>query len=374
MISNAFGIIYTGGDSMRLKDLAYSRSVAAVPFGGRYRCIDFIMSNMVNSGITNVGIIAQKNYHSLMDHLGSGKEWDLHRKRDGLFMLPPFVTRDNIGMYNGTVDALKSVSGYIRRSSQMYAVFASSYTIFNCSFNDMIEQHIRTGADITIMYNEEYAFDIDSQYEDLRLTLNEHGQVVDMEHNPYRPSTPNKGCGVYLLEKTLLEYLVEEAAAHGRSDFVDGVLLNKIDKLRIYGYKYDGFVARLDSPNSYFASNMALLDPAVRKDLFNEEHAIYTKVKDEVPARFGAHANVKNCIIADGCVIDGEVENSVLFRGVHIARGAKVKNCILMQATQIQENTELNYAVLDKSVIVKRGRRLSGHETFPVLIRKATIV
>ena len=374
MIASAFGIIYTGDDSMRLKDLAYSRSVAAVPFGGRYRCIDFIMSSMVNSGITNVGIIAQKNYHSLMDHLGSGKEWDLHRKRDGLFMLPPFVTRDNTGLYEGTVDALKSVSGYIRRSSQMYAILSGSYTIFNTTFDDMLEQHIRTGADITIMYNEEYVFDKDAQYEDLRLTMDDTGHVTDLEYNPYHPSSINKSCGVFLMEKTLLEYLVEEAAAHGQHDFSEGVLLRKVDKLRIFGYKYSGFVARLNSPNTYFSCNMALLNKEVRKDLFNEEHAIYTKVKDEVPAKFGPNAQVKNCIIADGCVVDGAVEDSVLFRGVHIAKGAKVKNCILMQATQIQENASLNYAVLDKSVIVKRGRNLSGHETFPVLIRKATIV
>jgi glucose-1-phosphate adenylyltransferase len=154
MISNAFGIIYTGDNSLRLKDLTYSRSVAAVPFGGRYRCIDFILSSMVNSGFTNIGIIAQKNYHSLMDHLGYGKEWDLHRKRDGLFMLPPFVTRDNVGIYRGTVEALKSVAGYIRRSSQRYAFLSGSYTIFNTTFHDMMDQHIKTGADITILYNE----------------------------------------------------------------------------------------------------------------------------------------------------------------------------------------------------------------------------
>lgn len=374
MITNAFGVIYTGENSMRLKDLAYSRSIAATPYGGRYRCIDFILSGLVNSGITNVGIIAQKNYHSLMDHVGSGKEWDLHRKRDGLFMLPPYVTRDNVGLYRGTVEALKSVIGYIRRSSQRYAIISGSYTIFNTTFNDMIEQHIKTGADITIMYNEEQSFDPDDQYDDLRLTFDADGRVQDMEINPYHPASPNKSCNVFLMEKTLLEYLVEEASAHGFFHFHEDVLMRNVHKLKIFGYEYKGYVARLNSPQSYFSSNMALLNKATRADLFNDRHPIYTKVKDEVPARYGPAAKSHNSIVADGCVIDGEIENCVLFRGVYIARGARLTNCIVMQAAQIHENAELSYAVLDKSVIVKRGRRLSGHETFPVILRKGSIV
>lgn len=374
MISNAFGIIYTSDNSMRLKDLTYSRSVAAVPFGGRYRCIDFIMSDMVNSGMTNIGIIAQKNYHSLMDHLGSGKEWDLHRKRDGLFMLPPFVTRDNVGLYRGTVEALKSVSGYIRRSSQRYAFLSGSYTIFNTTFHDMLEQHIKTGADITIMYNDETTFDPQDQYEDLRLMVDSRGRVTDMEIDPYRPGSPHKSCDVVLMEKTLLEYLVEEASAHGQYDFQQDVLMRNVNKLKIYGYQYNGYVARLNSPNSFFAANMALLEQKVRQDLFNDEHPIYTKVKDEVPARYGPRAQAKNSIVADGCIIEGEIENCVLFRGVYVAEGAKLKNCIIMQAAQVQENSELSHVVLDKSVIVKRGRHLSGYESFPIITRKGSII
>lgn len=374
MMTNAFGIIYTGDNSMRLKDLAYSRSVAAVPFGGRYRCIDFILSNLVNTGITNVGVIAQKNYHSLMDHLGSGKEWDLHRKRDGLFMLPPFVTRDNVGLYRGTVEALKSVAGYIRRSSQRYVIISGSYTIFNAPFQDMLDQHVATGADITVMYNEEYAFDPQDQYDDLRFILADDGRIVDMEKNPYRPSSVYKSANVYLLEKTLLEYLVEEASAHGLYSFTQDVLMRNVSNLKIFGYKYDGFMARINSPNSYFAANMSLLEKGVRDGLFNEEHPIYTKVKDEVPARYGTQVRAANSIVADGCVIDGEIENCILFRGVHVAKGAKLKNCIVMQAAQIQEKAELDCVVLDKSVIVKRGRKLAGHENFPILIRKGSII
>ncbi len=225
MNNSMFGLIYTGEANAQLRELTFSRSVAAVPFGGRYRAIDFMLSDIVNTGISNVGIITQRNYHSLMDHLGSGKEWDLHRKRDGLFILPPFVTRDNTGVYRGTVDAIRSVMGYIRRSAQKYVILTGSHTLYNTTYDKMLRQHIETGADITIMYNEEHEFNRAEQYDDLRLTINENGRITDLALNPYMPDSPFMGCDAYIMEKTLLEYLVEDAAAHGEFDFMQDVLI-----------------------------------------------------------------------------------------------------------------------------------------------------
>ncbi|MDD3920818.1 MAG: glucose-1-phosphate adenylyltransferase subunit GlgD [Eubacteriales bacterium] len=374
MISNAFGIIYTGDSNMHLRDLTNSRSVAAVPFGGRYRCIDFVLSNMVNSGIDNVGVIAQRNYHSLMDHLGSGKEWDLHRKRDGLFILPPFVTKENTGLYRGTIDALKSVSGYIRRSTQKYVVLSGSHTIFNCPFNEAIAQHIQSGADVTLMYNEDPSFEPEDQFKDLRLHVDAAGRVINMEFDPYRPTSNLQSMNALIMEKTLLEYLVEEAASHGMYHFHRDILLRNMNTLKIYGYRYNGFVARMTSLNSYFKSNMALLRDDVRRDVFNPDHPIYTKVKDEVPACYGKNAVARNSIVADGCVIEGEIDNCVLFRGVHVGAGAYLKNCIVMQASEIQEKAHLEDVIMDKSVVVKRGRNLIGHESFPIVLRKGSMV
>ena len=374
MNGNLFGLIYTGESNLQLRDLTYSRAIAAVPFGGRYRCIDFVLSSMVNSGITNVGVIAQKNYHSLMDHLGSGKEWDLRRKRDGLFILPPFVTKDNTGIYKGTVDALRSCMGYIRRSTQRYVVLTGSHTIYNTTYDAMLEQHISTGADITMLYRNEPQADRDDQFDNVRLSLQSNGRVVDIEVNPFRAQGAARSCDAYILERTLLEYLVEEADAHANYDWVRDVLLQKVQSLKIYGFEYRRYVARLNSMTSYFNHNMALLDPAVRTDLFNPAHRIYTKVKDEVPAVYGVNARVKNSIVADGCIIDGEIEDCVIFRGVRIGAGAKLRRCILMQAAEIQEQCELDHVVLDKSVVVKRGRRLMGHENFPVILRKGSVV
>ncbi|MCI6817937.1 MAG: glucose-1-phosphate adenylyltransferase subunit GlgD [Clostridium sp.] len=374
MTNNAFGLIYTGEANARLRELTFSRSVAAVPFGGRYRVIDFLLSDMVNTGISNVGLITQRNYHSLMDHLGSGKEWDLHRKRDGLFILPPFVTKDNTGMYRGTVDAIRSVLGYVRRSTQRYVILTGSHTLYNTTYDAMLRQHIETGAEITIMYNVEREFNRADQFDDLRLTMDETGRVTDLSLDPYFPTSSFRGCDAYIMEKERLEYLVEEAASHGEYDFMRDVLVKNVDKCRIYGWRYDGYVARLDSVSTFYKHNMELLDPAIRMDLFNPRTPIYTKVKDEVPAKYTDTGRVRNSIVADGCIIEGEVENSVLFRGVHVCKGAVVRDSIIMQACYVGENSTLSNVVMDKGVLILNGRNISGYKTYPVIIRKGTTV
>ena len=374
MTNNAFGLIYTGEANARLRELTFSRSVAAVPFGGRYRVIDFLLSDMVNTGISNVGLITQRNYHSLMDHLGSGKEWDLHRKRDGLFILPPFVTKDNTGMYRGTVDAIRSVLGYVRRSTQRYVILTGSHTLYNTTYDAMLRQHIETGAEITIMYNVEREFNRADQFDDLRLTMDETGRVTDLSLDPYFPTSSFRGCDAYIMEKERLEYLVEEAASHGEYDFMRDVLVKNVDKCRIYGWRYDGYVARLDSVSTFYKHNMELLDPAIRMDLFNPRTPIYTKVKDEAPAKYTDTGRVRNSIVADGCIIEGEVENSVLFRGVHVCKGAVVRDSILMQACYVGESSTLSNVVMDKGVLILNGRNISGYKTYPVIIRKGTTV
>ena len=370
MIHNAFGLIVSGERTTRLKDLTLSRSTAAVPFGGRYRAIDFILSDMVNAGITSVGLVTEKNYHSLMDHLGSGKEWDLHRKRDGLFILPPFMTKDNAGVFRGAVDALRSVMGYVRRTQEDYAILSWPRVVMNVDLVPMMEQHVATGADITILYAEDGSLQPEDQSQDLRLILDEKGRVTDMELDAYRPRSVNRSADVMILKKELLEYLVEEAFARGEYDFHRDILLKKYRTLNIMGYKYDGFLARLESIESYFAANMALLNPDVQADLFNPRHPIYTKVKDEVSARYSVSAQVKNALVADGCVIEGQVENSILFRGVHVKPGARIFNSIVMQGAEVGENVLLDHVILDKGVKILPGRSLQGYDSFPIVIRK----
>ena len=374
-MKDVFGLIYTSDESdMRLRDLTRSRSIAAMPIGGRYRVIDVLLSNLVHSGVSNVGLITQRNYHSLMDHLESGKAWDLNRKRDGLFILPPYVTRSSTGSYSGLLDAIRSNLNYVRRASQRYAMISGSSTVFNMKFDDMMAQHLATGADITILYNVPADDESNGDADRTHLKMDESGRVVDIEVTPHLNTYPNVSMDVYIMDKALLTYLVEVSAAHYRSDFVRDVLIKQLGELKIYGYKYDGYVSRIDSIASYYKLNMDMLDESIRTPLLYRPNPVYTKVKDEVPARYEAGAKVVNCLVADGCIIEGTVENSVLFRGVRVGKGAVVRNCILMQGVEVQDGAQLSNVISDKDAFIKRDRRIVGQESYPVVIEKNAVI
>ena len=286
MIHDTFALIYTGDQNPLLRELTLSRSVAAVPFGGRYRCIDFVLSNLVNSGIDNVGLIMQKNYHSLMDHLGSGKEWNLNRKHDGLFILPPFMTKDNAGVFRGDIDAIHSVITYIRRSPQKYVLFTGSHTIFNTTFEDMLRQHVETGADITMMYNVDPHFSAEDQNRDLRLIMRGDGRVTEMEWNPYRPRTNARSCEVLILEKKLLEYFSRYGVPTSRICFelsekllaeTDGQAARVLQHLRNRGFHF--MLVNFGGDTcpmmrlSGFSVDYVLLSPEVANFLGNSERS-----------------------------------------------------------------------------------------------------
>jgi len=374
-MKDVFGLIYTSDESdMRLRDLTRSRSIAAMPIGGRYRVIDVLLSNLVHSGVSNVGLITQRNYHSLMDHLESGKAWDLNRKRDGLFILPPYVTRSSTGSYSGLLDAIRSNLNYVRRASQRYALISGSSTVFNMKFDDIMAQHLATGADITILYNVPADDESNGDADRTHLKMDESGRVVDIEVTPHLNTYPNVSMDVYIMDKALLTYLVEVSAAHYRSDFVRDVLIKQLGELKIYGYKYDGYVSRIDSIASYYKLNMDMLDESIRTPLLYRPNPVYTKVKDEVPARYEAGAKAVNCLVADGCIIEGTVENSVLFRGVRVGKGAVVRNCILMQGVEVQDGAQLSNVISDKDAFIKRDRRIVGQESYPVVIEKNAVI
>lgn len=374
MIRDALGLILTGENDIRLKDLTQSRSVAALPMWGRYRVIDFLISSMVNSGVHNIGVITQKNYHSLMDHLGSGKEWDLNRKRDGLFILPPFVTKDNVGVYKGSVEAIKSVAGYLRRSTQKYVIFSNSHTVFKADFTQAMRAHVQTGADITVLYHEPGEVDQRDCMETVYIETSESGRVTGMEYAPAHPKSNKAMMDVWIMEKSLLQYLVEEAAARGQYSFIQGVLMNKLQELLVLGYKHEGYVACIDSVRSFYRHNLALLDPSLREEFFFDKGRVFTKVKDEVPAFYCDGSVVRNATVADGCIIEGHVENSVLFRGVRVGKNAVVKNSVTMQGSEIQDGAQVEHVILDKGCFIKRDVRLIGQPSYPIVISKNAVV
>ncbi len=374
MIKDVFGLIYAGEENYNLRELVLARSVAALPVGGRYRVIDFPLSNMVNSGIRNVGIITQKNYQSLMDHVGSGKEWDLSRKTDGLFMLPPFDNAENTGIYRGISDAIRSNMSYIKRASQPYCLLVGSSTVHTATYNHMLKSHLEKKADITILYNVDNAGEGREPYRDLRLFTDEDGWVTEMDYNFKYSSSDKVGMEVYLIHKSLLEYVIDRSIAHGHFDFVGDALMKNVKNLRILGIEHKGYVGRLDSVNAYYDMNLDMLRPEVQKDLFYTGRPVYTKIKDEAPVKYGQDAVVKNSLLANGCVIKGEVEDCMLFRGVRVGKGAKLKGCIIMQECDIDANCSLEYIIADKNCHIREGRRLVGDPNYPSIIRKGSVL
>lgn len=369
-MKNVMGVIYTGERDSFLRELTLLRAIAALPVAGRYRVIDFLVSGMVNSGIRNVGVIMQKNYHSLMDHLGSGKEWDLHGKNDGLYILPPFLTRENVGVYNGSLDALHSNMGYLRRSKQEYVMICNSLIIYNPDFRPFYEAFQQSGADITIMYTRDPAMQR-PEY-GTYIDLDQDGLVTDIEIDPTEPRLPYTFMDAMILRKELLVELLDRGAAHGYHDLVRDVIQRMIRDagMRVNAYEYKDVCFRMDSVQGYFQFNMDMLDTGIRHKLFRPDRPVYTKVRDEMPARYLDNAKVVDSLFADGCIIDGTVDHSVLFRGVKIDKGASVKNCIIMQDGHIEAGAQLENCILDKQAVVRTGGRLIGPSSYPIVISK----
>lgn len=369
-MKNAMGIVLSGGKNNRLKELSTIRSVAAIPVGGKYRAIDFTLSNMVNSGVKNIGVLTQYSFRSLMDHLGSGKEWDLDRRNDGLFVFPPYLSGDDSGWYRGTADAMYNNITYLKRSNEEYVIITHGNCVFKMNFDDMLDYHKAKDADITIAYRVMDDFSPEELCLLGLMSIDEEGKVQDMQEKPQHPWTNTGSMGIYIIKRELLIYLLEESAARGNYDFVKDILIRNIGMLKIFAYKFDGYWRNLSTIQLYYRCNMEMLNPVIRSQLFLENGKIYTKVKDETPAKYNEEADVKNSIVGDGCIIEGIVENSVLFRGVTVKRGAVVKDSIVMQGASIEENASVQNAILDKNVVITWGKQLKGELNWPMIVGK----
>lgn len=373
-MKNTMGIILTGGNNNRLKELSMMRSSSAIPVGGKYRAIDFILSNMVNSGITNVGVLTQYSFRSLMDHLGSGKEWDMDRRKNGLFIFPPYLSNEDTGWYRGSADAMYNNLTFLKRSDEEYVIIAQGNCVFKMLFYDLQKYHLEKEADITIVYREMDDFSQEELSLMGILEVDDHGRITDLQEKPLHPKTRNGSMGIYIIRRELLISLLEDCAAHGNYDFVKDVLIKKISTMNIYGYKFEGYWRNLSSIQLYYKCNMELLNPLVRDELFMKNGKVYTKVKDEAPAKYNDEAEVRNSIVADGCIIEGTVKNSVIFRGVTVKRDAVVRNSIVMQGAVIEESASLDYTILDKGVTITKEKYLKGEINWPIIIGKNVTV
>ncbi len=367
--NNVLGFIFASALDEKIPELAASRTTASIPIGGKYRLIDFVLSNMSNSGMNNVGIVAKSNFLSLMDHVGSGSAYDLSKRRSNLTILPPYGGK-TLANY---VETIYNMHGYIEHCREEYVLISPGNVVTNIDYTNVFDFHSKKKADITVVYRNGA---VPSGYDrPITLDVAADGTVNQIFIKPgIQSDEPQKQCfGTILIKKTILMEEIRNALSLNQLD-IKRLLQDAVGKYNICAYENKRYSAAISSINDYFKFNMDLMKSEVRADLFNPKRPIYTKVRDDAPSKYGLTSKVKNSIIAQGCVIDGEVENCVISKGVYVGEGAKLSNCIVMQDTKIGCNTNLNYVIIDKDVTIKDERSLMGFDSYPIYIAKKSVV
>lgn len=374
----AFGLVFSNIHDKSIPELTRRRTTASVPFGCRYRLIDFALSNMVNAGIGKVGVIVHNNYQSLLDHIGNGKDWDLARRSGGIKILPPFITAyDSLAasqLYTTRLEALMGVMSFIEHSCEEYVVLSDCNAICNLDITDVLETHEKSEADITFVTKKEYLTEEKAATRSFFAV--ENGRIAQVFSNPKRISGEFEvSLNVIVMKTRLLYNMLVDAMSRDLKSFTADIVAKKLHEMNFRIYEYGGFYASIDSMEEYFSCNMQLLDRDVRKSIFDiPNRSIYTKVRNSPPTLYLTGANVKNSLIADGCEIEGTVENCIIFRGAKISRNSVLKNCIVMQDAYIGQNVRLNCVITDKNVVIKDDRELSGHPSIPFYLNKGVTV
>jgi len=368
---NAVGIILAGGKNERMGALVQNRATSALPVGSCYRAIDFPLSNMTNSGINKVAVIIQYNSRSLHDHLSSSKWWDLGRKQGGLFVQSPFLSSDHSIGFRGTADSIYQNLTFLRRSKEKYVIISSGDCVYKMDYNDMLEYHETKGAEITIAYRKVPEHEDITQYGVME--LDDYDRLIDIEEKPLEPQSDLASIGVYVIARELLIDLLEEIVSEDRYNLVRDLFSRYRKRLKIYGYHFDGFWRNVGSIRSYYDCNMDFLDRDIRKSFTEHAPYIYTKPKDEPPAKFNAMAGAVNSLIGSGAIIDSDVYNSIVFRNVRIGEYSNIKNSILMEGTRIGVNCTIEYAIIDKDVEIPDGEIIVGTIDEPVVVGKPSV-
>ena len=372
------GIIFSNLHDKEVFELTRVRTMASIPFACRYRLIDFTLSNMVNSGITDINVIVHYNYHSLMDHIGSGKDWDLARRSGGIKILPPYITAyaNNINsLYHTRLEALISVNYSISNINSDYILLSDCNIICNIDLKEVLNEHIQSNADVTIVTKNE---DITNNKQRLSVfQANENNDITDIAVNPTVMTGRHEvGLNIMVVNTKYLLSSIKNAISHNYTSFNYDILARNMGRDRFKIYKYNGYYAHISSFSDYFTASMDIINNQNSRDaLLNvKNRPIYTKIRNSAPTKYTNTSVIKNSIIADGCTIEGSVENTILFRGVKIGKNTFVKNSILFQDTYVSENVHLNCVVTDKNSIIRDGRILSGHETLPYYIDKGKMI
>ena len=369
---NVMGIIFANDGS--LGELTNKRTMASLPFGGRYRQVDFALSNLSAAGVRHIGIISRHHYQSLINHVGAGEEWGLELEEGGLEFLTPYAMSAT-DSYRGKLESLYSAMDFLTYGSEdEYVIMTDSAILSNIDMTDVLEDHIKSGKDITVVTKTGIANGVKQL--DLAVKLDKKGEVEDIAVDYAAPAEYLASMDIFVLSKKWLVRQVREHIARNLFDMDRDLVLGLWQKgqLSINVYQFPGVAMYNETIEEYFHNSMALIDTKTRHDLFGYNHPVYTRVRDRVPSYYGEDCEVENCVLADGCMIEGEVEDSVLFRNVTVCAGAEVENCVIMNDAVIGEGAELKYAILDKDVTVRPGAKLFGTKNNPVIIKRGETV
>lgn len=371
---SVMGVIHHLKNEEALGEITRHRCIAAVPYGGRYRLVDFVLSNMVNAGINNIGIITSLNMRSLLDHLGNGKEWGLDKKHDGLFILPAAKSGDSKNRRKVDMEDFYANLDYLERSRQDYVIVSGSNMVCKLDYQEIVRYHKDKRGDITIVYKEDYPFYGDDLEDNMFLEIETAGRVMSVSGRPKVKKRYRVSMDMYVMAREFLLDLLKECEASRKWDLVRDILAKRLQELRVYGFQHQGYLAIINTVFSYYRHHFELLNPAVWEELFLRRGVVYTKLRDGPPSRYADISEVRNTLVANGCRIEGKVENSILYRDVNIAKGAVVRNSIVMSKTEIAEDVLIDRAILDKEVQVKKGTWLVGEKNRPVVVGKKSVV
>ena len=373
-MNDTFAIVYAGHGNLLLGDLIAHRCVAALPLAGRYRTIDVLLSNIAQSGVSDVGVIMQRNFQSLIEHIGSGEAWDLNNKRGGVALLTPYDQGLATDLYHGFGDALFAKRYYINRRRAKYCLVLTADVVYRMDYNRLLDHHLETGADITMLYSKELRLGAGDPTHLANLTVDDDGWVTAADFGPAPESGGCFNLGACIMEKELLLELVEDACAEGRYNFVSDMIEPAMGKYKVAGLEHTGYSKRLTTVKSYYEMSRDMIKPDVRGELFFDNGPIYTRIMDAPPVRYVSGCEVEESVFCNGCVVRGRVKESVIFRGVTIETGADVENCVIMQDSHIGAGAHLRNVIIDKNVQVMDGARLVGTPDNVTVVRKRSIV
>ncbi len=364
----AIGIILAGGNNYRMKELSNKRAIAAMPVAGSYRSIDFALSNMANSHIQRVAVLTQYNARSLNEHLSSSKWWDFGRKQGGLFVFTPTITTDNSFWYRGTADAIYQNISFLKNSHEPYVIIASGDGVYKLDYNKVLEYHIQKKADITVVCKEVQLGEDSERFGVIK--MDKDGRIVEFDEKPMVASSNTISCGIYVIRRRQLIELLEKCAREERFDFVKDILVRYKGMKRIYGYEMEEYWSNIATVEAYYNTNMSFLDPKVRNYFFKEYPDVYSKVDDLPPAKYNNGAVVKNSLVSSGCIVNGTVENSVLFKKVFVGNNCTIKNSIILNDVYIGDNTTIENCIVESRDTIRANTYHKGENGIKVVVEK----